>query len=239
MKFNKPLVRGVLLKRYKRFFADVEVKGEKVTAHVPNTGSMKSCSEPGSECAISESDNPDRKLKFTLEMVKTPQGSWVGVNTSNPNKLVVEAFLNKTFSHWKEFHEHQSEVKISPESRIDLVLKKNRPDGTQKLHYVEIKNVTLNVNGVAQFPDAVSARALKHVNELLKLIEKGHTAEILFVIQREDCQSFSPAFEIDPEYSQALLEAEKKGLRVSPFVCRVSPEVIVLTDTKLVVLSKP
>lgn len=236
MKFKTAVREGILLKRYKRFFADVNLSGDTVVAHVPNTGSMKGANEPGRACLVTESDNPERKLKFTLEAVKSAGGAWIGVNTSWPNQLAKEAFNNKVFAHWQKFDQLQAEVKLNPESRIDLVLTQTK---TGKKHYVEIKNVTLAVGdleknkGTAQFPDAVTERGQKHLRELMKLVDDGHTAEILFTVQRGDCITFSPADDIDEEYGKLLREAVKKGVTATAAVVRLSPDEIVLTNQQL------
>ena len=225
MEFSHPLTQGTLLKRYKRFFADVDLSGEIVTAHVPNTGSMKSCNEPGSLCLLSRADDPQRKLKFTLEAVKS-EGEWVGVNTGWPNKLAIEAFRQRALSHWQCFDSYQSEVKISEDSRIDLMLWNSNTTGIKKwktadfqshqpVHVIEIKNVTLKEGGAARFPDAVTERGQKHIQELMQLMARGFTAEMLFIVQRTDVEWFAPAEDIDPEYARLLREAVNRGLKVT------------------------
>lgn len=228
MKFSQPLIKGKFLKRYKRFFADVEINGEVVTAHTPNTGSMKSCLFEGSDCYVSFVDDPKRKLKYTLEMLKTPT-AWVGVHTGHPNKIVKESFENKTIPHWRKFEFIKSEAKINDKTRIDLALWKKQPGlGEIKkwsvdllnefnFHFVEVKNVTLAENNIALFPDAVTTRGQKHLEELMQLVEHGHSCEIFFTVQRDDVDTFSPAKEIDPEYARLLKEAKKAGVRVSPY----------------------
>lgn len=239
MKYSRPLDEGVFLKRYKRFFADIEWKGQQLTAHVPNTGSMKSVNNPGSACLFSHSDNPERKLKQTLEMIRAPSGAWVGVNTATPNTVVREtlmasvgqgAKLPKNWQHWGAFDEVKPEFKISAETRLDFALSKSKSD---KKHFIEVKNVTLADGQVAMFPDAETTRGQKHLQELMNLIDEGHTAEILFTIQRSDCAEFAPADEIDPEYGKLLRAAMKKGLKVSPFVVDLSPTEAVLTERLL------
>lgn len=239
MKFHSKLQEGVFLKRYKRFFADIEWQGQQVTAHVPNTGSLKSVNNPGQHCLFSESTNPERKLKYTLEMIKSPTGSWVGVNTATPNTVVRETLHHVVghkkdvvgpFSLWAGFDEVKPEYKISAETRLDFALKKN---GTDKMHFIEVKNVTLCEGGVAKFPDAVTERGQKHLRELMALMEQGHSAEIVFTVQRHDCGSFAPADDIDPEYGQLLREAHQKGLKVSPLVVDLTPESVELSETVL------
>ncbi len=238
MKFSHKLQEGIFLKRYKRFFADIEWQGKQITAHVPNTGSLKSVNNPGQHCLFSESDNPERKLKFTLEMIKSPMGAWVGVNTSTPNAIVRETLeqvvghtgVVGTFSDWSHFDEIKPEYKISAETRLDFALKKK---GSEKMHFIEVKNVTLAEEGVAKFPDAVTERGQKHIRELMLLMEQGHTVELVFTVQRHDCGTFAPADDIDPEYGKLLREAFQKGLKISPLVVDLSPEAVELSETKL------
>ena len=230
MKFSKALKQGQFLKRYKRFFADVALNGETVVAHVPNTGSLKGVNIAGQPCRVSESDNPERKLKFTLEMIQAPSGAWVGVNTSTPNTVMKETLFhavkeNRIFAeslkHWTDYSEVKPEYKISKETRLDFCLY-NSEDGPK--HFVEVKNTTLADGDIAKFPDAVTERGQKHLRELMSLIEKGNTAEIVFTIQRNDCTSFAPADDIDPEYGRLLREAIKAGVKVSPLVLAVSED---------------
>ncbi|KHD89859.1 MAG: sugar fermentation stimulation protein [Bdellovibrio sp. ArHS] len=238
MKFSQRLHEGVFLKRYKRFFADVQFQGQEVVAHVPNTGSLKSVNNPGQLCLISETDNPERKLKFTLQAIQSPQGSWVGVNTATPNTVMKETLLEVvgkpgvlgTFAHWSVFDEVKPEYKISAETRLDFVLKKKN---SEKMHFIEVKNVTLAEATTAKFPDAVSERAQKHLRELMQLIEQGHSAEIVFTVQRPDCDVFAPADDIDPAYGQLLREAHGKGVKVTPLVVKLSPEAVELSEQEL------
>ena len=239
MKFSDKLQQGVFLKRYKRFFADLEWQGQTLVAHVPNTGSMKSVNHPGQPCLFSESKNPERKLKFTLEMIQSPGGSWVGVNTATPNQIVKEtlhsvigkgAEVIGSFGHWSHFDGCLSEHKISKETRLDFALTKK---DSAKMHYIEVKNVTLGEEGVAKFPDAVSERAQKHLRELMVLVEQGHTAEIIFTVQRSDCASFAPADDIDPEYGRLLRQASAAGVRVTPLQVELSPEEVRLSENIL------
>lgn len=238
MRFAQKLQEGIFLQRYKRFFADIERGGEKIIAHVPNTGSLKSVNNPGQHCLFSESTNPERKLKYTLEMIKSPAGAWVGVNTAIPNIIMRETLervvghkgIIGTFAPWSEFDEIKPEYKISAETRLDFALKKKNSD---KMHFIEVKNVTLAEDGVAKFPDAVSTRGQKHVRELMQLMDQGHTAELVFTIQRHDCGAFAPADDIDPDYGAVLREAYHKGLRISPLVVDLSHEAVTLSETLL------
>ena len=232
MKFPKTLVQGRFLKRYKRFFADVDLDGKTVIAHVPNTGSLKSCNTPGSECLLSPVDDPERKLKFTLEAIKVDE-HWVGVNTGWPNKLAVQVFKDHLLKHWESFDSYQTEVKINGQSRIDLALWNSKHTEVTKwkvehfkkmqpVHFVEIKNVTLKEGTSALFPDAVTERGQKHIEELVRLIKKGFTAEILFIVQRSDVQQFEPAENIDPEYAKLLRKGMNDGLQVTALSFEIS-----------------
>ncbi len=247
MKFNLEVLEGKLLRRYKRFFADVDVGGKTLQVLVPNTGSMKGCNEAQSLCRITYVNNPERKIPYTLEMVKSPT-SWVGVNTARPNKMVRELWESSKIASWTKFDRLQGEVKISEESRIDFVMWNSKVFDGEKLvkpnfkkmegpfHFVEVKNVSLGENGVALFPDSVTLRGQKHIDEMLKLIKLGHTAEMLYVVQREDCRSFSPADEIDPEYGKKLRKAAALGLRVTALPCKMSSDEIVITAKPLKVM---
>ena len=239
MNLPGPIVEGNFLKRYKRFFADIDLNGQPVTAHVPNTGSLKSCLNPQSLSRLSYNDDPKRKLKYTLQMIKTPS-SWVGVNTSLTNSLVWEAWEKKWIPHWKPFHCAKREVKISKETRFDMALWKNSTELPSEskitpkhltqhtFHFVEVKNVTLAENGKAYFPDAVTTRGQKHLRELMKLQQEGHSCEIFFVIQRMDCNRFGPADNIDPEYGKLLRKAHQVGVLVSVYACELKKNKIVL-----------
>ena len=230
MKIPQKLEQGIFLKRYKRFFADIEWQGQVITAHVANTGSLKSCGESGSPCLFTVHDDPKRKLKYSLEMLQAPSGSWVGVNTSLPNQLVKGALTEKILPHWQNWDEIQPEFKINAETRLDFRLRKISPE---KFHYIEVKNVTLMREKKAQFPDAVTTRGQKHLRELIMLMKEGHSAELVFVIQREDCEGFTTADDIDPEYGQIFREAVQAGLRVTALKTKLSSAGIVLTGQVL------
>jgi sugar fermentation stimulation protein A len=230
MFWPSPVKKAKFLKRYKRFFADIELDGQVVVAHVANTGSLKSANTPGQPCLISPASNPERKLKFTLEAIQAPSNAWVGVNTSWPNKLIQEAFDKKLLKHWMEFDEFKAEVKISDETRLDACLKNSK---TKKLHYIEVKNVTLAEGDTAYFPDAVTERGQKHLKELMKLKAQGHSVEIIFTIQRSDVKKFAPADTIDPEYGKLLREANIKGVLITPLIVDLNEKSIQLTDQKL------
>lgn len=225
MRFPTSLISGRLIQRYKRFLADVELTdGRIVTAHCTNTGSMLGCKEPGSAVLLSRSDNPNRKLPYTWEMIKVNR-SWVGINTMHPNRLVHEAVEDGTISELHGYDMIRREVKVSAHTRLDLSLQR----GDQTC-LVEVKNVTAAIDGVAAFPDAVSERATKHLKELMRLKRLGHRAAIVFVVQRGDCRYFRPADEIDKEYGRWLRKAVKAGVEALPYLAKVTPKEIVLTE---------
>jgi sugar fermentation stimulation protein A len=226
MDYNSTLVEGRFLKRYKRFFADVQIGNEQLTAHVPNTGSLKGVCEQNRLCRLQRSDNPERKLKWTLEQVETPT-SWVGVNTHSANTLVWEAINTKSVPEWRHFSHAIREVKINTETRLDFKL-----SSSEKSHFIEVKSVTLAEGSLALFPDAVTTRGQKHIEELMRLIQQGASAELLFVVQRTDCVAFSPAHSIDPEYGRLLVEAAKNGLTVKAKPAFLSESRLLLQGSK-------
>ena len=204
------LVRGTLVKRYKRFLADVRLdNGKIVTAHCPNTGSMTGCSESGQPVYLSRHDNPKRKLKYTWELIEMPT-SLVGVNTLVPNRLVFLSAAAGLISELAGYETVEREVKVGNNSRLDLRLSNGEKDRC----YVEIKNCTLVENGVARFPDAVTTRGLKHLNELENLIDSGCRCVMFYFIQRMDAGVFEPADQIDPDYGKGLRRAINRGVEI-------------------------
>jgi len=219
MNFHPPLIHGTLIKRYKRFLADVKLdNGEIITAHCPNTGTMLSCSSPGSAVCLSTSDNVKRKYPNTLEMVRD-NDTWVGVNTSLTNKLVIEAIEKGHISEFSEPDSIRAEVKTSPKSRLDLLITRHNRNT-----YVEIKNCSLAIEGCAMFPDAVTVRGTKHLNELVRLKEEGFDSCIFFLVQRMDADRFTPAAHIDSVYAETIEQAAKAGVMVLVYQAEVSPE---------------
>jgi sugar fermentation stimulation protein A len=237
MLFPSRLIRGTLVRRYKRFLADVRLpNGEMVTAHCTNTGSMLGCNEPGSVVYLSLSPNKGRKLAYTWEMIQIKR-TWIGINTFHPNRLVAEAIEAGAIPELRGYEVVRREVKVSAHSRLDLCL-----DGQSGSCYVEVKNVTMSFDGAAAFPDAVSDRATKHLRELIRLKRKGHRAAIVFVIQRADCKHFRPADEIDPEYGRWLRKAASAGVEILPYAAKVTPKGILLAEkiaTRLEIPSLP
>ncbi|MBW2116375.1 MAG: DNA/RNA nuclease SfsA [Deltaproteobacteria bacterium] len=203
------LIRGTLIKRYKRFMADVKLRnGHVVTAHCPNSGSMMECSEPGSKVYLSRHNNPKRKLKYTWEMIEMPS-SLVGVNTMVPNRLVRASILAGKIPGLSGFGHVRPEVKYGENSRIDLLLEK----GDERC-FVEIKNCTLVTDSVACFPDAVTSRGLKHLKELQNQVRSGDRSVMFYLIQRMDAKLFRPADHIDPAYGKELRKAFKNGVEI-------------------------
>lgn len=218
MQFNQQLQSAILLKRYKRFLADVELaNGRQLTVHCPNSGSMRGCSEPGSAVMISRSDNPKRKYLHTLEMVRVG-GSWVGINTGLTNHLVAEALARGIVAEIGTVDQIQREVKVSTHTRLDFLLQ----CGEKKI-FVEAKNCTLVEGNIAMFPDAVTTRGTKHLRELLALKQAGFEAAVLFCVQRQDGNSFVPARHIDPDYGATLAQVHNQGVMVLAYAAAVCP----------------
>lgn len=204
------MIKGTLVKRYKRFLADVILDdGKTVTAHCPNTGSMQGCCEPGRPVWLSLHDNPRRKLKYTWEMILM-SGSMVGVNTLVPNRLVALTAAENAIPEFSGYVNVQREVKIGNHSRIDLLLS----DGDHRRCYVEIKNSTLVDRDTAFFPDAVTSRGLKHLQELQSLVSDNQRCAMFYFIQRMDARVFKPADHIDPAYGKALRRAAAGGVEM-------------------------
>lgn len=222
MKFTQTLIPVTLIKRYKRFLADIKLaNGETVTVHCPNSGSMTGCSTPGSRAYISTSDNPKRKYKHTLELVEE-KGVLIGVNTSLTNKLVVEAIRNGSIPELVDFDQLKQEVKTSDKSRLDIMLTAANGNRT----YIEVKNCSLVENGIAMFPDAITARGTKHLLELADLAQQGHRSVIFFLVQRMDGEKFSPAIHIDKKYSDTLEKVTRQGVEILVYQAELSPEEI-------------
>ncbi len=221
MKFKQSLQAAILIRRYKRFLADVELPdGKTITVHCPNSGSMRGCNGPGLPVMLSASDNPSRKYLHTLEMIKVGK-VWVGVNTTLTNILVKEAIEKERIKEIGKVDAIRTEVKVSAKSRLDLMLVKN----TASI-YIEVKNCTLAENGMAMFPDAVTARGKKHLLELLALKQAGHEAVIFFCVQRMDAHCFAPARHIDPLYGETLAQVHGQGVKILVYQADVQPHTI-------------
>jgi len=228
MKFPDPLVRGTLIKRYKRFLTDVELEnGEIVVAHCANPGSMLSVNEPGSEIWISPARNPERKLRWSWELASAG-GTLVGINTSIPNGLVEEAILDGTIKELQGYETLRREVKYGKNSRIDILLE----DDAKPKCYVEIKNVTMRRDldgGPAEFPDSVTSRGAKHLIELADMVKEGHRAVMMYLVQRSDADAFTIADDIDPTYAEGLKVAVKAGVEVLCYACDVTSDGVTVT----------
>jgi len=219
-----PLTKGILIKRYKRFLADVRLDdGRTVTAHCANSGTMKACAEPGRPVYLSYHDNPRRKLKYTWELIDMPT-SLVGINTQVPNRLVKNSIERGRVRELRGYEEIRSEVKVSDKSRLDLMLK-NKGGETC---YVEVKNCTLVLEGEAFFPDAVTKRGQKHLLELESLLSDTTRCVIFFLVQRMDATAFCPADHIDPEYGKILRRVNKRGVEIVVYDVAVDLEKIAL-----------
>ena len=207
------MIRGRLIKRYKRFLADVKLDdGRVVTAHCPNSGKMTACCDPGMPVYLSRHDDPKRKLKYTWEMIEMPT-SLVGVNTHLPNRLVAESINRGVVDELYGYESLQREVTTGGNSRIDIMLS----DRQKGRCYVEVKNCTLVQNGVAAFPDAVTVRGLKHLVELRRLVKNGARCVMFYLIQRMDADLFTPADAVDPDYGKELRRAAGEGVEIMAF----------------------
>ena len=223
MNFENKLISGVFIKRYKRFFVDVQIKNKVITAHCPNTGSMKGLLKEGNKVWLSKSNNPDRKLKYTLQIIED-DGSKVGVNTHLTNKIILDALKNNLIKEFDKNITIKPEVKFGDNTRFDFLITKNDYKA-----FVEVKNVTLvRKPKIAEFPDSVTSRGAKHIEELIKASKKGYEVYIAFIIQREDCNQFAIAHDIDPEYSELLSKAVKKKLNILCYDCKFSSKGIKL-----------
>ena len=230
MKFPTPLVRGRLIKRYKRFLADVVLDGgEVVTATCPNTGSMLGLAVPGAAVWLSVSASPTRKYPHTWELVEADLGQGpvlVGINTGHPNRLVSDAIAAGEIPELAGYASLRREVKYGLSSRIDILLE----DPAKGLAYVEIKNVHLSrTSGLAEFPDAKTERGVKHLTELSAMVAAGHRAVMLYLIQRADAEHFALAVDIDPRYATAFDGARAAGVEAIAYACHLTPEEIAIT----------
>ena len=232
MKFPMPLIPATFVKRYKRFFVDAMLEdGARITAHTPNTGSMKGLLKEGARCWLTHNPDPKRKLHYTLEMIEAG-GSTVGVHTGHPNKLVKEGIETGSITELQGYSTITPEQKYGENSRIDLLLTaESRP-----ACYVEVKNVTLAEGETALFPDAVTTRGTKHLKELMAMVAHGHRAVMVYLIQRMDCTTFSPAAEIDPTYTATLKEAAAHGVELLAYDCTLTQREINIRQPVKIVL---
>lgn len=227
MKFEHKLIRGTLIKRYKRFLADILLdSGETVTAHCANSGSMMGLKEAGSIVWLSPQTNPKAKLRFKWELVDV-DGCLVGINTSHPNRLVQDAITDGTITELEGYKNLRREMKYGQNSRIDIFLSGSTLSDADC--YVEVKSVTLSrQKGIAEFPDSVTARGTKHLKELSQMVADGHRAMMVYLIQRDDCSEFRVAADIDPTYATALDAALYDGVEAVCYGCNLTSKEIIV-----------
>ena len=232
MKFTKSLIKGKLIKRYKRFFADVKINNQIVTAHCPNTGSMKGLLEEKNEVYLLKNEDPKRKLKYGLEIIKVKK-NLVGVNTHMANKIVNHALNNNLIKELKNNDIIKPEVFFNKETRFDFLLKKN-----DKKIFVEVKNVTLFRDKItAEFPDAITTRGSKHLLALIDATKKGYKSYLIFLVQIQNMKNFKIARDIDSEYYKNFLLAKKAGVNFLAYRCKISPKEI-LIEKKIKIINE-
>ena len=230
MEFTKSLIKGKLVKRYKRFFADIKVNNEILTAHCPNTGSMMGLLEQDNNAWISQNNDPKRKLKYTLELIKVKK-NLIGVNTHLANKIVAEGLKNNSFEEFTKLNSVQSEVFFNKETRFDFLVNKSNTKT-----FIEVKNVTLNrKNNVSEFPDAVTSRGAKHLRTLVESLKKGFKSYVLFLVQIQNMKYFKIAKDIDNDYYKDYLIAKKAGVKFVAYRCKIDPNEIKI-DKKLKII---
>jgi sugar fermentation stimulation protein A len=221
MKFKNKLLPSKFQKRYKRFFVETLSKNTLYTSHCPNSGSMMGLLSKGFKTWISKSENPNRKLKYTLEIINDGSSN-VGVNTHLANQIVAEGIEREKIKEIREFSNFKREIKFGKNSRFDFEITNNK-----KKAFLEVKNVTLSrKKGIAEFPDAVTSRGLKHLKELENAIKLGYESYLLYLVQREDCNQFQIAKDIDPLYHSGFLQAKKNGVKFISYACKVSEKEI-------------
>ncbi|MFG5381569.1 DNA/RNA nuclease SfsA [Yoonia sp. R2-816] len=227
MQFSTPLVPARLIRRYKRFLADVRLEdGREVTAHCANPGSMMGLAEPGMKIWLEPNDDSKKKLKFGWRLVDHENGHFTGVDTSIPNKALKAALMAHQVPGLLPYNMVRSEVKYGQNSRIDFLLSGEGPDT-----YVEVKSVTLSRrSGLAEFPDSVTARGAKHLAELTDMVRQGHRAIMFYLVQRTDCTAMTLAGDIDPAYTAAFAEAKATGVQCLAQTCTISPAEIALGE---------
>lgn len=224
MKFQSPLIQGTLIKRYKRFMADVELKdGTIITAYCANSGALLGVTTPGLKVWLSKSPNPDRKLQYSWEMVED-EGVMIGVNTSHPNKIIKEALAQKQIDKLKKYANLKPEVKYGKNSRIDFLL----TDDKLPPCYVEVKNVHLKRDSILQFPDCVTERGAKHLNELIEVVKNGSRAVMIYCCQRNDADAFTTAKDLDPTYAANFKKAMENGVEAIAYTCDMTTDGITL-----------
>ena len=232
MKFTKSLIKGKLIKRYKRFFVDVKLDNETVTAHCPNTGSMKGLLDQGNNVYLLKHEDPKRKLKYGLEIIEA-QKILVGVNTHMANKIVNHGLTNNLINELKNNDLIKPEVFFNKETRFDFLVEKNKQKS-----FVEVKNVTLfRDKNTAEFPDAITSRGSKHLIALIDAIKKGYKSYLIFLVQIQNMEKFKIASDIDGEYYKNYLNAKKAGVNFLAYRCKISPKKI-LVDKKIKIINE-
>ena len=223
MKFKEKLLQGTLIKRYKRFFVDIKYQNKTITAHCPNSGSMMGLLNLGNKVWFSQSNNPKRKLKYTLQIINV-NGELIGINTHLTNKIVLEALEKKKIKSLINFTDIKTEIKFSDKTRFDFLI-----SNYKKKCYLEVKNVTLvRQNNIAEFPDSITSRGTKHLKELVSAKKKGYGSYIFYLIQREDCKFFKIAKDIDEEYKNTFDTALKNGVKILCYDCKLNDEEIII-----------
>ena len=225
MIFKEKLLQGTLIKRYKRFFVDIKYKNKTITAHCPNSGSMLGLLKEKNKVLFSISDNPKRKLKYTLEIIEV-KNVLVGVNTQSTNKIILESLKQKKINNFFDYNHIKPEVKFSENTRFDFLVSNNK-----KKCFLEVKNVTLvRQNQIAEFPDSITSRGKKHLIELINAKKKGFESYLIYLIQRDDCNSFKIAKDIDEEYKIAFDKALKNGVKILCYDCKLNNEEIKINN---------
>jgi len=226
MEFENKLIPGTFIKRYKRFFVDIKLNNKTVTAHCPNTGSMMGLLKKGNKVWVTKSNNIKRKLKYTLQIIESNKNK-VGINTHITNKIVKDALENNLIKLFSKKITYQTEKKFGQNTRFDFLI-----IGKEKKAFMEIKNVTLKrKNKTAEFPDAITERGSKHLKELINAKKKGFNSYLMFLIQRDDCNLFKIASDIDYEYLKLLKKAIKNGVKVIAYDCKFLKNGIILNKT--------
>ena len=232
MEFSKSLIKGKLIKRYKRFFADIKLDKQIVTAHCPNTGSMKGLLDEGNEVYLLKNDDPKRKLKYTLEIIKA-KGNMVGVNTHLANKIVNHGLSNNLINEIKNSEKIKPEVFFNKETRFDFLIEKNNQKS-----FIEVKNVTLfRKNKTAEFPDAITERGSKHLITLIDAIKNGYKSYLIFLVQVQNMEKFKIAKDIDAVYYKNYQIAKKAGVNFLAYRCNISSKKIFI-EKKLKIVNE-
>lgn len=232
MEFTKSLIKGKLIKRYKRFFVDIKIDKQKITAHCPNTGSMRGLLDEGNEVYLMKNNDPKRKLKYTLEIVKSKK-NLVGVNTHMANKIVNHAISNNLINELQNVKEIKPEVFFNRETRFDFLIEKNKQKS-----FIEVKNVTLfRGKKTAEFPDAITSRGSKHLLTLIDAIKKGYKSYLIFLVQIQNMENFKIAKDIDPEYHKNYHIAKKAGVNFLAYRCNINSKRIFI-EKKLKIINE-